>query len=351
MWASLPRRELALWAVKRIGGVVAAGAALFFLLGCGSSDSPAPIVKCNGSASLCDRPLNDVAFAATHNSYAGADVPGWHFPEQEVGISEQLKDGIRGLWIDAYYGIPGKSVYTDTSKIDPALHAELSKQLGPKLTAAADQIRRRISKPKDEAPRIYLCHGYCELGAVDGLDAMSDIKGFLDQNPDEVLIIDIEDYVEPKDMVDLLEKSGLAAYAYRGPIGPPWPTLQQMINRGQRVLIMAEHRTGAADWYFPAYRLFQETPFSFHRPSQMSCDPNRGKPSNSLFLINNWISTDPKPLPVNAKIVNNYAFLLHRARQCEKQRGLLPNVIAVDFYREGNLSKVIGTLNKRRANP
>ena len=333
-------------------GFVIVGIAGFVLLsGDDTTASRDSISACNGSATLCDRPLNDVVFPATHNSFAGANVPGFRFPEQEVGIGGQLDDGIRGLLIDTYYGIPGERVYTDTSLINPALNASLQEELGPEFTAAADRVRARISRPRDKQPRVYLCHGYCELGAVDALSAFREIKRFLDEHPDEVLIIDIEDYVTPRDMVALLEESGLAKYAYSGPLEAPWPTLGEMIEAGQRVLIVAEHMSGGAPWYLPTYGPFQETSFNFRRPSQMSCAPNRGSAGNPLFLLNHWINSDPKPLPETARIVNRYGFLLDRAQRCESERGLLPNLVAVDFYREGDLFGVVRTLNDSEGEP
>ena len=61
--------------------------------------------------------------------------------------------------------------------------------------------------------------------------------------------------------------------------------------------------------------------------------------------MNHWIETAPSPLPSNAEIVNAYDFLLDRARRCQRERGMLPNIIAVDFYRTGDLLKVVDTLN------
>ena len=120
-----------------------------------------------------------------------------------------------------------------------------------------------------------------------------------------------------------------------------------MIDSGGRVLLVVEHRTdGAPRWYRPAYRnVFQETPFEFKAPEQMSCARGRGSASNSLFLINHWIDTDPTPRPSNAAKANAYDFLLDRARRCERRRGLFPNVLNVDFYGEGEPPRVIGTLN------
>jgi hypothetical protein len=315
----------------------------------GDENAPASVHACNGSAKLCDRRLDEVVLAATHNSFAGADYPGFLFPAQEGTIEAQLEAGVRGLWIDTYYGLPGRRVYTETDRIDPALNAQLQRELGPKLTAAAEEIRAVISKPTSESPRIYLCHGYCELGAVEAEKAFERIAEFLRKNPGEVLIIDLEDYTTPADTVKLIESTGLGDYVYKAPAGPPWPTLRQMISSGGRVLIGAEHRTkGAPSWYRRIYSLFQETPFQFKTPAEMSCAPNRGQPSNSLFLINNWIGTDPTPKPTNAAKVNAHDFLLSRARRCERRRGQLPNVLNVDFYEEGDVFGVADTLNGLR---
>lgn len=348
--AEPPATRRALLAAVAVAAVAAllAGGGLWLLIGETEGDPPAvPIGECNGSADLCSTPLDQAAFLATHNSYAGTGYPGFLFPEQEGTIQGQLGDGVRGLWIDTYYGVPGRRVYTQTDRIDPALNAQLKQELGPRFEQAASRLRSRIARPPPDAEsRIYLCHGYCEVGAVNAADAFERIASFLDQNPEEVLIIDIEDYTTPRDTVDLIESSGLGRHVYKGPPGPPWPTLGEMVSSGGRVLVVVEHRTkGAPGWYRRAYSLFQETPFQFKAPAEMSCAPNRGSAANSLFLINNWIGTDPTPKPSNAAIVNAYGFLLDRARRCERKRGRFPSVIAVDFYRQGAPDRVVRTLN------
>jgi hypothetical protein len=127
-----------------------------------------------------------------------------------------------------------------------------------------------------------------------------------------------------------------------------------MIDRSERVVFLAENHAGAADWYRSAYEaITQETPFSFSRVAQLttpadlpaSCRPNRGPDGAPLFLVNHWITTDPLPLPANAAKVNAYEPLLARMRECERVRKHLPNLVAVDFYRRGDLFRVVDTLN------
>jgi len=61
--------------------------------------------------------------------------------------------------------------------------------------------------------------------------------------------------------------------------------------------------------------------------------------------MNHWSETSPAPKPSNAQIVNAYDFLLKRARACRRERKMMPNLIAVDFYRTGDLLRVVDTMN------
>ena len=114
------------------------------------------------------------------------------------------------------------------------------------------------------------------------------------------------------------------------------------------------NEAGAAPWYQVGYdRLLRETPYEFRRPAKLldparlpaSCEPNRGPESAPLFLLNHWVGTDPAPRPSNAARVNAFEPLLRRARECERIRGRLPNLVAVDFYAEGDLLRVVDALN------
>jgi len=113
----------------------------------------------------------------------------------------------------------------------------------------------------------------------------------------------------------------------------------------QRLFVMGEHQTGDIPWYHPAFQVLQETPYTFHTPEDFSCKANRGDKDSPLFLINHWIETTPAPRPSNAVLVNREDVLLARARQCQKERGKFPNVIAVDFAATGDVVRAAAVLN------
>jgi hypothetical protein len=277
---------------------------------------------------------------------SAADVQGWMFPQHERGISGQLADGIRALLIDVHYGRPaGTAVVTDLDS-ETASRQKIEEAVGPEGTEAAVRIRNRFAGG-DLGPRgLYLCHGFCELGAQPLAPWLSTLAHFLVQNPDEVVLLVVEDYVTPEDLAREFEKVGLSGMVYRGGRKAPWPTLRALVDAGERVVVMTESGRPGVDWLFPAFEVMQETPYKFKSPVEMNCAPHRGGTGGSLFLINNWIDTTPNPKPSNAAIVNARDALLARAKRCEAERGLKPTVMAVDFYRTGDLIKVVGELNR-----
>jgi hypothetical protein len=160
-----------------------------------------------------------------------------------------------------------------------------------------------------------------------------------------VMILVVEDYVPPQALAAAFTDSGLATAAYRGETHAPWPTLAELAAAGQRLVIFLESGNAGVDWLHPAFEAIQETPYSFRRPADFTCVPNRGGTTGSLFQINHWVETPPMPRPSNAVIVNAYDFLLGRAHHCAEERAHLPNIVAVDFYRTGDVMGVVRELN------
>jgi len=301
---------------------------------------------CNGSAALCDRPLNQVTFAGAHNAMSAADMPGWMFPQHERGVASQLTDGIRAFLIDVHYGRPAASAVVTDLDAETASRAKIEEAVGPEGVEAALRIRDRFAGG-DLGPRgLYLCHGFCELGAQPLGPWLATLVDFLVQHPDEVVVLVIEDYVAATDLAGEFEQAGLADLVYRGTGRAPWPTLRALIESRQRVIVMTESGRPGVPWLLPAFDVMQETPYRFRDPSELSCAVNRGGTQGTLFQINNWIDTTPAPKPSNAALVNAHDALLARARRCQEERGLRPTILAVDFYRTGDVVGVARALNQ-----
>jgi hypothetical protein len=350
-------------------GVLVAGAAgllLVLLVGAGAASTeqtggaPRATDRCNGHRELCDRRLDEVALGATHNAMS-VPLPGWYSAEQERPIAGQLADGVRGLLIDTHYADRLPSGRHRTVIVPSAARAR-EDGLSPETLAAALRIRDRLGFTGQGERGIYLCHTFCELGATPLGDVLADLRRFLAAHPGEVVVVVNQDEgVPPRAIVGAVRDAGLERFVQPVPrAGGRWPTLGEMVATGRRLVVLAEHQGAAAGqpgaaWYPAAYAdgVLQETPYAFGRPSLLtasehraaSCAENRGTPDAPLMLLNHWVSTDPLPRPSQASTVNARGPLLARARECARLRKRRVNLVAVNFYRRGDLLGVVDALN------
>lgn len=288
-------------------------------------------LKCNGHAALCDRPFNEVVFAATHNAMSVANE-GWIWPNQDGGLVLQLEAGVRAMLIDTHYG-------DSPEKIDLFLG---------RLPADMRPLMREVLATADPAlqdpSQLFLCHTMCSLGGIPLVDALSTIRQFLDDHPREVIVLLVQDGISTADTVRAFEESGLARYAYNHRPSDRWPTLGEMIAIDRRLVVFAEVSGPPPDWYHHMWDYVEETSYTVSDPADFNCASNRGGTGHNLFLMNHWI-TNRAPDRVDAARINNYSFLLSRARICTEARGQVPNFVAVDFYSVGDLFRVVDELN------
>ncbi|HEX5631829.1 MAG TPA: hypothetical protein VFX50_01330, partial [Gemmatimonadales bacterium] len=338
-----PALTLAVGGVTLMAGALGAVAVVPRLRPAPLDVATSPVLACNGAAELCDRPFDRVTLAGAHNAMGSADNPHWMFPNQDANIAALLDRGVRALLIDVTHGHPvGDRIKTDFQSEEQRRKYEAA--IGPEAFAAAMRVRDRLIGEGGETG-LYMCHGFCELGAIPFDTALAQLKAFLDTHPSEVVLVVIEDRAEGAEIVGAFERQGLARYAYPGPWTAPFPTLRDMIARGQRLVVLGENVADTTSWYRPAYGVMQETPYTFHRPEDFSCRPNRGGARNPLFLMNHWIETTPAPKPSNAALVNAERVLVDRARACRRTRGRLPTVLAVDFAATGDVVRAAQVLN------
>jgi Short repeat of unknown function (DUF308) len=307
-----------------------------------------PVKTCNGYVELCNRRLDQVVFAGTHNSMSAADTRGWLLANQRRTISRQLRDGIRLFLIDPHYGIQDRRGKVRT---DFGAEKRGENRVGAKLTPQARAALERLGGSlgvgnfKGGTRDVWLCHSVCELGATKMVDALRDIRRFLDRNPGEVVIIFDEDYVSEEDLDRTYRKAGLHRYLATLNRDEPLPTLRQLIRSGKRVIVLSERvSSGEYEWNHNGFAFVQDTPLGATKPSAFKCDRNRGYSTNALLMINNWIDRFPPPLSANRAVLKR-SFIERRARRCARERELRPALIASDFYDQGKLVDAVRELN------
>jgi hypothetical protein len=353
--------------------------------------------RCNGHAELCDRHLDEVAFAASHNSMSARRDPGWLFAEHDQGIPAQLSFGIRALLVKTHYGVPSGLNVTGAPLVVTDQGAELATST-PEASALLTPEQQRqaaaiaASAKVDPSLRdVYLCHVNCELGATKFTDALRYVRQFLDANPNEVIMLVVGNYVSDADTEKAFRDAKLFDRLWSVDPGAGWPTLREMIDSRRNIVMFAEFGSAQRSWNSSAYGAFQDTPFTFRTPEELltpgapgytgdavvdgpvpatvanptpmdpaaesfvpptewtgvpSCAPNRGTPDSPLFQINHWVTPSGEAATAaQAKVINAYDVLMPRVRDCMTQRGRFPNLIGVNFYDKGDLLRVVNEVN------
>jgi hypothetical protein len=310
--------------------------------------APVATDACNGHVELCDRPFSDVAFPATHNAMSAANQPGWYLAEQPKTMVESLDDGIRVFLIDTWYGQATQSGGVVTAQRSLArAQAELTSGKADELTPAMQRTIDRLRGEQTLGPvEVYMCHTLCELGATKLSDQLDGLKAWLDAHPREVVSIFIQDAITPADTAAVFQAAGLVDSTYVHQPGTPWPTLQQMIDSGQRVVVLMENEGGGPDYPYlqQGFDLVQDTGYTYATVDDFDCAPNRGKPDAQLFMVNHWLSSFTR-LVSNAQKANAEEVLGTRVRSCQAERGMMPNFVAVNWYDQGALLQVVDELN------
>ncbi|MFT5053946.1 MAG: hypothetical protein ACI97X_000970 [Oceanospirillaceae bacterium] len=260
------------------------------------------LAQCNGFQELCGLKYNQVSYLTTHNAFNAGD-DGFSVPNQNQGLTGQLNGGVRGFMLDVY--------------------------------------------DEGGVPTVY--HGFAFLGTAPLTSNLTEIKTFLDANPNEVVTIIFESYVDANMMESAFVQVGLLPYMHEQVLGSPWPTLQQMIDAGTQLVVLtdSDDASPTQGWYHYVWEFAVETGFSNNAPSDFSCDFNRGDSINDLFILNHFVTDATVGIGIAAQseIVNAFDYFYPRAVSCWNEKQKFPNFPTVDFYELGETKRVLDSLN------
>ena len=279
---------------------------LLYLLACfaqspnpkGMGDSAAVQTGCNGKDALCERPFNQVPFVGTHNSMSNAE-DGWLAPNQGWNIRNQLEAGVRALNLDTY-------------EVDGS---------------------------------VVLCHGFCELGEQPLEAALSDVRDFLNRQPQNVILITFQDAATAEQTLDAFEAVGIRDWLHEQPLDSEWPTMQALIDSNTRLVVFAAQYGGSATpGYHAQWEYWIDTPYQAQTTADFSCEADRGNIETASLLNVNHFITNPIALPEHAEQANTADVLSSHIEQCLAEREMPLSQILVDFVDIGDTLEVIDTL-------
>jgi len=272
-----------------------------FWAACSEANQPKQVQRiCNGLTELCDRPLNEVLFAGTHNAMSSIE-DGWSFPNQEYAFTRQLEDGIRALNFDTYWW-------------------------------------------NEEA---YLCHSFCELGNMTLVEGLTRIFDFLDAHPNEVVIITLQSALDTDPTLWAFEQAGLETLLHHHELGSEWATIGELVDLDERVVLFSNSGAGENRGYLDQWTHWIDNPYSAESNQDFSCLQDRGNiETATLFNVNHFI-THPIADIEDSLNANQYDVLWEHLTRCEQETGRIPNQLLVDFYSQGDVLDVVFDWNRR----
>lgn len=278
-----------------------------------TSSSPTNTQPCNNYPQFCERSYSNVTYVAAHNS--PFVHPGNAASNQDLGVLDQLNDGIRMLQFQTHY----------------------------------------------ENNTMWLCHTSCELLNVGKLvNYFQAVADWLRAHPYDVVTILMgnSDFVPVTNFTAPILDSGLGTFVYMPPKIPmslsDWPKLSEMIITGTRAVVFMDYKANQTEvpYILDEFSQLWETPFSPQNRS-FPCTTQRPpglKPHDAesrMYMANHNLNLEitllgtsllvPNTVFLNeTNAVSGFGSLGRMAKNCTQRWDRPPNFLLVDYYNAGS---------------
>jgi hypothetical protein len=265
---------------------------------------PGPL--CNGTAKLCEKSYSSLAFLGSHLSTA-SDAS-WPTQTQGRTLTEQLLiGGVR------------------------ALELELHSNQGD----------------------LAVCEGKCSAGSESLPSVLREIGKFVQENPTDVLTVVLRSALPASDVAQAFEDQGLVMFTYSQAAHKPWPTLRQMIDAQQTLVVFLDQLppdmdsgdagadagvrtppdtgTSAPSWMHALSDWAWETAAT----EGADCTVLRGNAKAPLAILNHYT---PGEAAGDDTLIAAHTpeVVAARLTRCQDDRKQLPNFVFVDFADVGD---------------
>lgn len=287
---------------------------------------------CNNSPDLCSRAYNQVVHLGAHDSPFRRDA--------STGFSTS-----------------GNQYYNSTVQ----------------LNAGVRLLSAQVHKSNGQW---HLCHSSCDLLDAGTLsDWLEEVKAWMDKNPNDVVTILLvnSDDATVSDLDQQFVASGINSLAYKpaSTTVPPvsWPTLQELITAGTRLMVFVGSLdpstiSSSQSYIMDEFTFIFENPFDNIALTDFTCTPERPSAikgnsaaaisSNRMAFTNHFlyvqglfdiqtpavdnITTTNSP----GQSVGNLGFALN---QCKGEYGRVSTFALVDFFDEGPAIDAVDAIN------
>ncbi|KAI9167572.1 hypothetical protein HJFPF1_03703 [Paramyrothecium foliicola] len=275
---------------------------------------PTNTQACNNYVEFCSRKYSNITYIAAHNSPFVR--PGNSGSNQALPVRDQLNDGIRLIQAQIQWPVNG-------------------------------------TEP-------HFCHTSCDLLDAGPIgDWLGEVVSWVEEHPYDVVTILLGNgnYSDPSLLVPYIERTGIVKYAYSAPYLPmalnDWPTLEDMIIRGKRVVIFLDYMADQVKypWLLDEFSQMWESPFdpldrdfpcTVQRPPDLAEDAAR----NRLYMLNHNLNVEFNVFGAELLVpavsllnetnnVTGFGSLGLSANNCRSDWGRAPNFLNVDYYNYG----------------
>ncbi|WFD41823.1 hypothetical protein MPSI1_000459 [Malassezia psittaci] len=250
------------------------------------------------------------------------------------------------IWAHDSYAVGSTSSYGTNQDLN------VTQQLDSGVRAL--QIQGHNSSSSASASGISLCHTSCSIlngGTLENyLGAVTD---WVKQNPNDVISIFIanNDNLPVSQWDKGFDSAGLKSYTYS--LGTDslakknWPTLQDMINKNERVVVYMDYKsdTSQVKYILPEFKNVWENAYDQTKlPFNCTADRINGTPDEMMYLNNHFLDETQSVLGQSYSApnvdqlnsTNSVNTILTNSNRCARQTGYYPSFLLVDFFDKGN---------------
>ena len=203
-------------------------------------------------------------------------------------------------------------------------------------------------------------------GDRNSVQVFENIHSFLDDNPTEVVIINVQISVgdpTPQELWDEMMSANIMkgrVYKHEGGV---WPKMSTLVNKGIQLIVFYHNgpdcsgssSNGCHSKIHEFFDYAHETEWAFDSKSDInnyssSCPATRGNyGTKDFYSVNHFLTEWYGPTPIQANDINTKGSLENRIAGCKQQTGDSVNFMNIDFWHTGDLLEVTQSENRYRS--